>query len=79
MMTGYIKLNIRQMKVRDLKKKLSELDDDFEVQFVKQIPISEKQLKTMSYPYPYANKDLHLDDMDIGHSDKKIKFILVEK
>lgn len=58
------------MKVKELKKFLERVDDDFEVIISgkKEIPITERG----SYPYPYNFSNFTPMCGDIGYSDKTI-------
>ena len=58
--------------VGDLRKILTDLDDDFEldIRIMKEIP--KKELMEMSYPYPWSMIDGYLEFQDIGYSDKRL-------
>lgn len=58
--------------VGDLRKILTDLDDDFEldIRIMKEIP--KKELMKMSYPYPWSMIDGYLEFQDIGYSDKRL-------
>ena len=58
--------------VGDLRKIISDLDDDFKLNMRIMEEISEEELKGMSYPYPWRKYDGCLEFGDIGYSDKEL-------
>ena len=65
--------------VGDLRKMISNLDDDFrlDIRIMEEIP--EEELKDISYPYPWRMYDGYLEFQDIGHSDKELCIGVHEK
>ena len=58
--------------VGDLRKIIANLDDDFKLDMRIMEEISEEELKSMSYPYPWRMYDGYLEFQDIGYSDKEL-------
>ena len=58
--------------VGDLRKILTDLDDDFELDIRIKKEIPKKELMEMSYPYPWSMIDGYLEFQDIGYSDKRL-------
>ena len=70
------------MKVKtvgDLRKMISNLDDDFKLDIRIMEEIHEEELKGMSYPYPWIMHDGYLEFQDIGYSDKELCLGVYEK
>ena len=64
--------------IGELKKAISNIDDDFTItaQIVRELP--EEELSDSNYPYPYEYIKAKLEIGDIGYSDKDV-FINVEE
>ena len=64
--------------IRELKKVIENIDDDFtiDVRIVREL--SEEELKGSIYPYPYEYSKANIEIGDIGYSDKDV-FINVEE
>ena len=64
--------------IGELKKAISNIDDDFTItaQIVREL--SEEELSGINYPYPYEYIKANLEIGDIGYSDKDV-FINVEE
>ena len=64
--------------IRELKKAIANIDDDFtiDVRIVREL--SEEELSGSNYPYPYEYTEANLEIGDIGYSDKDV-FINVEE
>lgn len=60
--------------VADLKKIINNLGDDFKLQFDIMTLIPEKQLKQMSYAYPYYKEDSAVEFHDVCYSEKVVCF-----
>ena len=58
--------------VGDLRKIISDLDDDFKLDMRIMERIPEEELKSMYYPYPWRIYDAYLEFQDIGYSDKEL-------
>lgn len=58
--------------IGELKKAISNIDDDFtiDVRIVREL--SEEELSGSSYPYPYEYIKANLEIGDIGYSDKNV-------
>ena len=65
--------------VGDLRKLIADLDDDFKLDVRIMEEISEEELKSMSYPYPWRMYDGYLEFQDIGYSDKELCLGVYEK
>nr|DAY49406.1 MAG TPA: NADH-PPase NADH pyrophosphatase zinc ribbon domain [Caudoviricetes sp.] len=58
--------------IRELKKAIANIDDDFtiDVRIVREL--SEEELSGSNYPYPYEYTKANLEIGDIGYSDKDV-------
>lgn len=64
--------------IGELKKAISNIDDDFTVDARIVRELSEEELSGSNYPYPYEYTKANLEIGDIGYSDKNV-FIDVVK
>lgn len=64
--------------IGELKKAISNIDDDFTVDARIVRELSEEELSDSNYPYPYEYTKANLEIGDIGYSDKDV-FINVEE
>ena len=64
--------------IGELKKAISNIDDDFTVDARIVRELSEEELRDSNYPYPYEYTKANLEIGDIGYSDKDV-FINVEE
>lgn len=62
------------MKVKELKKILNQVDDDFEFSLIIYKKIPKKDLQNSIYPYPFDTEDVEIEFDDVGYSSKIIKF-----
>ena len=64
--------------IGELKKAISNIDDDFTINVRTVRELSEEELSGSNYPYPYEYIKANLEIGDIGYSDKDV-FINVEE
>lgn len=64
--------------IGELKKAISNIDDDFTINVRTVRELSEEELSGSNYPYPYEYTEANLEIGDIGYSDKDV-FINVEE
>ena len=63
------------MKISELKTIISGVPDDFEFEVEVEKKVSDEELKTRSYPYPFDSERCQVDksSYDIGWSEGKMK------
>ena len=60
--------------VGDLKKALETIPDDFEIKMIVTEELGDEELMDSLYGYPWRTTDSQLEFIDIGYSDKIVKF-----
>lgn len=60
--------------VKDLKELLANIPDDFEIKMIVTEELGDDEIANSLYGYPWRTNESQLEFVDIGYSDKIVKF-----
>lgn len=60
--------------VKDLKALLANIPDDFEIKMIVTEELGDGEIANSLYGYPWRTNESQLEFVDIGYSDKVVKF-----